>query len=99
MNVITRKRHESVSIRFSFSLDMIPGDYFVSLGVALDDAHRDNLAIDRRYDLIHLCVIGEYGDFGIADLKMKIEELPAGFGEPATNINNGNGYSEEQVLI
>ncbi len=75
MDVITRKRNETVDIRFSLSLDMIPGDYFVSLGVALDDPHRDNLAIDRRYDLIHLCVTGEYGDFGIADLKMKIEEL------------------------
>ena len=42
----------------------------------MDDPHRDNLAIDRRYDLIHLCVTGEYGDFGIADLKMKIEEIP-----------------------
>ena len=75
MDVITRKRNETVDIRFNLSLDMIPGDYFVSLGVALDDPHRDNLAIDRRYDLIHLCVTGEYGDFGIADLKMTIEEL------------------------
>ena len=50
--------------------------YFISLGVAIDDPYRDNLAIDRRYDLIHLCVNGEYGDFGIADLKMKIEEIP-----------------------
>ena len=76
MTVTERKNHDVVSIRFSFTLDIIPGNYFISLGVAIDDPYRDNLAIDRRYDLIHLCVNGEYGDFGIADLKMKIEEIP-----------------------
>ena len=76
MSVIERKRCDIASVRFSCTLDIIPGDYFISLGIAMDDPHRDNLAIDRRYDLIHLCVTGEYGDFGIADLKMKIEEIP-----------------------
>jgi len=42
--------------------------------VAVDDDTRDNVAIDRRYDLIHVTVTGELGDFGIADLGATICE-------------------------
>ena len=45
-------------------------DYFISLGLADDDEQKDNLAIDRRYDLIHLQVRAERRDFGISALNM-----------------------------
>ena len=54
---------------------MVPGEYFISLGVALDDSERDNIAIDRRYDLIHLTVRGDYGGFGLAQMNMSITEV------------------------
>jgi len=61
-------------IRFRFDLNLVPGEYFISLGVALDDHDRDNIAIDRRYDLIHLTVSGDYGSFGLAQMNMSITE-------------------------
>ena len=79
----TRERHigaqdrvagESTTMVFEFTCAVIPGQYFISLGIALDDASRDNVAVDRRYDLIHLPVIGEAGDFGVADLHLTISE-------------------------
>jgi lipopolysaccharide transport system ATP-binding protein len=62
-------------IRFQFDLNLVPGEYFISLGVALDDGQRDNIAIDRRYDLIHITVRGDYGGFGLAQLNMSITEV------------------------
>ena len=59
-------------VEFDFDVNLLPGEYFVSLGVAVDDETVDNLAIDRRYDLIHLSVEGGPADFGIADLGAKI---------------------------
>ena len=60
---------------FQFDLNLVPGEYFISLGVALDDGERDNIAIDRRYDLIHLTVRGDYGGFGLAQMNMSISEV------------------------
>ena len=57
-------------VRYSFAINLIGGDYFISLGLADDDEQKDNLAIDRRYDLIHLQVRAERGDFGISALNM-----------------------------
>ena len=57
-------------VRYSFAINLIGGDYFISLGLAEDDEQKDNLAIDRRYDLIHLQVRAERGDFGISALNM-----------------------------
>lgn len=62
-------------IRFQFDLNLVPGEYFISLGVALDDGQRDNIAIDRRYDLIHITVRGDYGGFGLAQMNMSITEV------------------------
>ena len=36
------------SFVFQFDLNVVPGEYFISLGVALDDSEHDNIAIDRR---------------------------------------------------
>jgi lipopolysaccharide transport system ATP-binding protein len=60
---------------FEFACAVLPGQYFISLGIALDNASRDNVAVDRRYDLIHLPVVGEVGDFGVADLNLTIAEV------------------------
>ena len=57
-------------VRYSFAINLIGGDYFISLGLAEDDEQKDNLAIDRRYDLINLQVRAERGDFGISALNM-----------------------------
>jgi len=79
----TRERHigaqdrvagESITVVFEFTCAVVPGQYFISIGIALDDASRDNVAVDRRYDLIHLSVVGELGDFGVADLDLTIAE-------------------------
>ena len=65
----------TIVVRFQFDLNLVPGEYFISLGVALDDGERDNIAIDRRYDLIHITVSGDYGGFGLAQMNMSITEV------------------------
>ncbi|HCK76150.1 MAG TPA: sugar ABC transporter ATP-binding protein, partial [Gammaproteobacteria bacterium] len=62
-------------VRFEFVCALIPGEYFLSVGIAQDDSSRDNIAIDRRYDLIYMPVIGARGDFGIADVNLSIDCL------------------------
>lgn len=65
---------EATTVTFEFACAILPGQYFISLGIALDDNSRDNVAVDRRYDLIHFPVVGEVGDFGVADLSLTIAE-------------------------
>jgi lipopolysaccharide transport system ATP-binding protein len=69
-----RSRGETAEVYFAFTLNILPGEYFLSLGVAQDDDSVDNLAIDRRYDLVHLTVTGGPDDLGFAELCMRIEE-------------------------
>ncbi|HCX88801.1 MAG TPA: sugar ABC transporter ATP-binding protein, partial [Gammaproteobacteria bacterium] len=57
---------------FNFTCALGPGEYFVSVGMAQDDRARDNVAVDRRYDLIHMTISGAPGDFGIADVGLSI---------------------------
>ena len=61
-----------ILIRYSFVVNLIGGDYFISLGLADDDEQKDNLAVDRRYDLIHLQVKAEKSDFGISALNINM---------------------------
>jgi lipopolysaccharide transport system ATP-binding protein len=63
---------QSAQVHFEFLCSLIPGEYFISVGIAQDDPNRDNVAIDRRYDLIHMPVSGTPGDFGIADVSLLI---------------------------
>ncbi|MBT8114836.1 MAG: ABC transporter ATP-binding protein [Arenicella sp.] len=57
-----------ISIEFTLTLHLLAGDYFVSLGVAQDHQDKDNIAIDRRYDMIHLHVSETSDAFGFAAL-------------------------------
>ena len=58
-----------VSIEFSLKANLLAGDYFISLGVAQDHDDKDNIAIDRRYDMIHLHVSDTEDAFGVVDLQ------------------------------
>lgn len=75
--VTDRKAGELAIVRFQLQLNLLPGEYFVSMGVAVDDRSVDNLAIDRRYDLFLLSVDGDRADFGVADLCAEVEEMNA----------------------
>ncbi len=59
---------ELLTVNFSITLNLLAGDYFISLGVAQDHDQRDNIAIDRRYDMIHIHVEDTPDAFGTAAL-------------------------------
>lgn len=61
-----------VLIECKLKLNLLAGDYFISLGVAQDHNDKDNVAIDRRYDMIHLHVGQTSSAFGFADLGGKL---------------------------
>jgi lipopolysaccharide transport system ATP-binding protein len=63
-----QKGGDLASIEYSLTLNLLAGDYFISLGVAQDHHDKDNIAVDRRYDMIHIH-IGQTPDaFGYAEL-------------------------------
>ena len=68
-----QKGGDLVSIEFSLKLNLLAGDYFISLGVAQDHYEKDNIAVDRRYDMIHLHVGRTADAFGYAALDGKME--------------------------
>lgn len=57
-----------VSFEYKLTLNLLAGDYFISLGVAQDHNDKDNIAVDRRYDLIHIHVAQTADAFGYAAL-------------------------------
>ena len=42
--------------------------------MADDDEQADQIAVDRRYDMLHLIVKGGPDDLGFADMDMSISE-------------------------
>ena len=58
-----------IQVEFRLKMNLLAGDYFISLGVAQDHNVKDNIAVDRRYDLIHLHVRETLDAFGFADLQ------------------------------
>jgi len=64
---------QRIKVQYEFVCSLIPGEYFISVGIAQDDPTRDNVAIDRRYDLIYMPVSGTLGDFGVADVSLSID--------------------------
>ncbi len=72
--VFSSEPGSTTTVGFTFKAGLLPGDYFISLGVAVDDDEVDNNAVDRRYDLIHVHVDGPGKDFGVVDLELDITE-------------------------
>ena len=62
-------------IRFRFTADLVTADYFISLGLAEADDLKGSVAVDRRFDLIHLYVSSDHLDFGIVSLNMDIDRM------------------------
>jgi len=58
-----------ISIAYDLTLNLLAGDYFISLGVAQDHDAKDNIAVDRRYDLIHINIAETADAFGYAALQ------------------------------
>jgi len=73
-----QKAGDLVSIDFALTLNLLAGDYFLSLGVAQDHDDRDNIAIDRRYDVIHLHINDTPDAFGTAALDGQLMLLDQG---------------------
>ena len=65
---------DQVVVNFEFDAHLLPNDYFLSLGVAQDHLDKDNIAIDRRYDMVHLTIDSpsSASAFGVADLNANI---------------------------
>ena len=61
-------------VRFSLTLNLLAADYFISLGVALNDPAQDHIPLDRRYDLIHIRVEDTGDAFGLASLHGDIKD-------------------------
>lgn len=75
VNIATPDKSGLVSVRMQMKLNLIAGDYFISLGVARDDIELDHAPLDRRYDLIHLKVDDSGRSFGIAELESQFSEV------------------------
>lgn len=77
---------ETCVLRFGFEGHLLPGQYFLSLGVSAFETHghegrREPVAMDRRLDAIVLSIVGDRSSEaeGLVDLGMRIERVP----EPA----------------
>jgi len=68
----SQKAGDLVTLNFELTLNLLAGDYFISLGVAQEHDDKDNIAIDRRYDLIHIRIDDTPTAFGIADLNARM---------------------------
>lgn len=61
-----------VSIDYKLTLNLLAGDYFISLGVAQNHESKDSIPVDRRYDMIHLHINETHDAFGYAALDGQI---------------------------
>jgi hypothetical protein len=66
------KAHELREVTFSFDLDLLPGNYFLSFGFT-HFLGEELVVIQRRYDAIKVEVHGVDRSFGIANLKAVID--------------------------
>jgi len=67
-----QKAGDLISVEFELTLNLLSGDYFVSLGVAQDHESKDAIPVDRRYDMIHLHINETRDSFGCAALDGKM---------------------------
>jgi len=68
-----------LKLDYHLTLNLLAGDYFVSLGVAQDHESKDAIPVDRRYDMIHLHISETQDAFGFAALDGQlhlVEEEP-----------------------
>ena len=64
------------AVEFAFCAHLIPGEYFISVGVVIREETGPETALDRRYDLLHLKIHEDKRDaFGIAAVDMQITEI------------------------
>jgi lipopolysaccharide transport system ATP-binding protein len=63
-----QKAGDLVSIEYRLTMNLLAGDYFISLGVAQDHESKDAIPVDRRYDMIHLHISETQDSFGYAAL-------------------------------
>ncbi len=68
VSVQSPKSGEFVIFKISLEMSLIQGDYFFSLGIAEKQEDFEIVALDRRYDLVHLKVHQTNRVFGIVDL-------------------------------
>ncbi|MGH1543739.1 MAG: ABC transporter ATP-binding protein [Arenicella sp.] len=78
VSVPAQQAGDLITITFDLDLHLLANDYFISLGVAQEHAEKDNVAVDRRYDMIHLRVedapVAIPADaFGVAALNAAID--------------------------
>ncbi len=66
------KAGELITIEYQLTLNLLSGDYFISLGVAQDHESKDSIPVDRRYDMIHLHVSETMDAFGVSALDGKM---------------------------
>ena len=55
--------------KISVKMNLVHGDYFFSLGIVERQENFEIIALDRRYDLIHLKIHQSGRNFGIVDLQ------------------------------
>jgi lipopolysaccharide transport system ATP-binding protein len=66
-----RKPNELVFLYFTLTPNLAPGDYFISVGVA-DDGGEEIVPLDRRYDSIHLNVVGQTSQTGVVNMSPEL---------------------------
>jgi lipopolysaccharide transport system ATP-binding protein len=69
-----RQAGDIAILHFSFVTHLMPGDYFISLGVAVEDDDHGPQALDRRYDLVHLKISDSKYGYGLAALDAEFQE-------------------------
>lgn len=62
-----RRLDERIFVSFSLSPNLEPGDYFISVGVS-DASGEDIVPLDRRYDSIHLRIVGRARNQGYVNM-------------------------------
>ena len=72
--VKSRETGEISVMQFSLPLSLISGEYFISIGLA-EFKDGDTPPLDRRYDMIHIQVVNPTLRYGVADLRMEMNEL------------------------
>ncbi len=66
------KTGEPFFVSFKWNINLAPGDYFLSIGLADLGLAPDPVPLDRRYDSIHINVLDSISYYGLTDFDVKI---------------------------